>query len=300
MTREELIHKWLDHELNENELEAFKQLEDYKDLTKLDRALHHFKAKETDIDAAYTNVKSSIAETQTKNNSWLKPLLRIAAVLIIGFGAYFYTATPETNTIETLASHKTSIELPDTSSVTLNALSSLTFSQDSWEEKRTVNLKGEAYFKVAKGESFDVITKAGTVTVLGTQFNVKQRKNLFEVVCFEGSVKVVHKEYTRILKPGDRFLMLQGKLIEQNGSTQTEPTWIHNESSFKSMPVIEAIRELERQYDVIVDVSKIDTSQIFTGRFTHDDIKMALKSITIPTALKFHKKQDSIILTRGK
>ena len=35
MNREELISKWLNNDLNDQELEAFKNLEDYDDLVKL-------------------------------------------------------------------------------------------------------------------------------------------------------------------------------------------------------------------------------------------------------------------------
>jgi ferric-dicitrate binding protein FerR (iron transport regulator) len=46
----------------------------------------------------------------------------------------------------------------------------------------------EAYFQVKKGQTFSVNTTDGVVKVLGTHFNVKQRKNYFEVNCFEGLV----------------------------------------------------------------------------------------------------------------
>ena len=44
MTREDLIKKWLDHDLNPQELDAFKALEDHAELTRLDRNLKAFKA----------------------------------------------------------------------------------------------------------------------------------------------------------------------------------------------------------------------------------------------------------------
>jgi ferric-dicitrate binding protein FerR (iron transport regulator) len=42
----------------------------------------------------------------------------------------------------------------------------------------------EAYFQVKKGQTFSVNTTDGVVKVLGTHFNVKQRKNYFEVKLF--------------------------------------------------------------------------------------------------------------------
>ncbi len=297
MTREELIHKWLDHALTPQELEAFKQLDDYEELMKMHNALQSFKAPNVDVEAAYETVQSNRKNT-SKPTSWLKPLLKIAAILVIGFGAYMYATLPNLTTVETLVANKTLLELPDTSAVTLNAVSSLSYDKDTWNEQREVNLKGEAYFKVAKGATFHVVTEDGIVTVLGTQFNVKQRTHLFEVFCYEGSVSVTHNNEKVVLTPGERYLILDGKQIRNEKEMLKEPTWIRNESSFKSLPLREVIQEFERQYNVTVDVSGIDVSQVFTGSFTHTDIHLALKSITIPSQLKYQKKQKSIILKR--
>lgn len=297
MKREDLIQKWLDHALNSEELEAFKQLEDYEELTKMQTALQYFKAPEVDVDAAYTAVTTTKKEI-LKPTSWLKPLLKIAAILVIGFGAYMYATLPTLTTHETVAANKTRVELPDTSEVTLNATTSLSYDKDVWEEKREVNLAGEAYFKVAKGKTFSVITNDGIVTVLGTEFNVKQRNNVFEVFCYEGSVKVSYNDANVVLKPGQRYLIRNGKEFRNEEENLKEPTWIHNESSFKSLPLQEVIQEFERQYDVTVEAKNIDISQIVTGSFTHTDIDMALQSITLPLNLKYQKKQNSIILKR--
>mgnify|MGYP000138122773 CR=1 FL=1 len=297
MKREDLIQKWLDHALTPKELEAFKQLEDYEELTKMHSALQYFKAPEVDVDAAYNTVTTTKKDT-LKPTSWFKPLLKIAAILVIGFGTYMYATLPTLTTHDTVAANKTLIKLPDTSEVSLNAVTSLSYDEDTWEEKREVNLDGEAYFKVAKGKTFSVITDDGVVTVLGTEFNVKQRNDVFEVFCYEGSVKVTYNDTSVVLKPGQRYLILDGKEFRNEEENQKEPMWIHNESSFKSLPLQEVIQEFERQYDVTVEAKNIDTSKIVTGSFTHSDIDMALQSITLPFNLKYQKKQNSIILKR--
>lgn len=297
MRREELIQKWLDHALTPAELEAFKKLDDYKELTKMQNALQHFKAPEVDVDAAYNSVTTTQKET-TKPTAWFKPLLKIAAILVIGFGTYYYMTLPTLTTHDTVAANKTLIELPDTSEVTLNAVTSLSFDKDTWEEKREVQLEGEAYFKVAKGETFSVITDDGIVTVLGTEFNVKQRDDLFEVFCYEGAVKVTYNDTNVVLKPGQRYLILNGKEFRYEEENLKDPTWIHNESAFKSLPLQEVIKEFERQYNVTIEAQNIDTSEIVTGSFTHTDINTALQSITVPFNLKYQKKQNSIILKR--
>lgn len=298
MKREDLIKKWLDNELNTQELEAFKALEDYEALVKLSLSTKRFKAPEFNTQIELDNVLGAIKTTTQHSNNWLKPLLRAAAILAISFSVYYYTTTLDTN-INTLAAQKTTIELPDATSVSLNALSTLTYNKKSWKNIRDVELKGEAYFKVAKGSTFNVKTSSGTVTVYGTQFNVKQRENFFEVICYEGSVGVTHKSNTVTLKPGDSFLIIDGKIIAKEKETNLNPSWINNESYFKSMSFAHVLHEFERQYDVTINSQHIDTEQLFTGSFVHNNKELALKSITLPLNLNYSiENNNSIVLSR--
>lgn len=296
MKREELIIKWLDDELNPQELEAFKQLEDYEELVTLSNNLKRFKAPEynTSEELGVTLQRiNSVKQKQSKTN-WFRPIMRIAAVLAISFSIYYYTTTFDTN-VMTLAAEKTMVELPDASEVSLNALSNISYNKSKWNNNRDITLEGEAFFKVAKGSTFNVNTEQGTVTVLGTEFNVKHRNNYFEVVCYEGSVKVTDNNNIVTLKPGDSFLKIDGKLIAREKETSLNPSWINNESYFKSMPFAYVIREFERQYNVSIDPQNIDLKQLFTGSFSHNDLDLALKSITLPLSVKYNFKNETTI-----
>ena len=298
MKRENLIKKWLDNKLNTHELEAFKTLEDYEALVKLSNNTKRFKAPEYNTSLELNGVLNTISVSKKQTTYWLKPLLRVAAILAISFSVYYYTTNLDTN-ITTLAAQKTTIDLPDATSVSLNALSTLTFNKKNWTNVRDVELNGEAYFKVAKGSKFNVITSSGTVTVLGTQFNIKQRENFFEVICYEGSVGVTYKSTTQTLKPGDSFLIIDGKFIAKEKETKLNPSWINNESYFKSMSFAHVLHEFERQYDVTFNSQNIDLGQLFTGSFVHNNKELALKSITLPLNLNYSiEKNNSIVLSR--
>jgi ferric-dicitrate binding protein FerR (iron transport regulator) len=296
MKREDLIKKWLDDELDSQELEAFKKLEDYEALVKLSNSTKRFKPPKFNTSEELNTVLETINTTQQYSRNWLKPMLRIAAILAISFSVYYYTTTLDTN-ITTLAAQKTTIELPDETSVSLNALSTLTYNKKSWASIRDVELNGEAYFKVAKGSKFNVITSVGIVTVLGTQFNIKQRDNLFEVICYEGSVGVTHKSNTIILNSGDSFLIIDGEFIAKEKETKLNPSWINNESYFKSTSFAHVLHEFERQYDVTINSQQIDLKQLFTGSFVHNNKELALKSITLPLNLNYSiENNKSIVL----
>ena len=300
MNRERLIEKWLDNNLSEEEFKAFKSLEDYNALMKLSEGLSQFKAPEYNTSEELETILPKLEDKQApKKVSFLKPLMRIAAALVVGFGLFYYSLTLDTKITTDVAQH-TTFTLPDQSEVILNAESSLVYNKRNWDEDRSLELKGEGFFKVAKGKQFDVNTGAGVVSVLGTQFNVKQRNNIFEVICFEGLVAVTYNNQQTKLYPGDTFLLVNGKQIVNEKEEKQQPTWITGESSFRSIPLGEVIDELERQYGVQMQFDKelINTETLFTGRFTHKNLDIALKSITLPLHLEYRKEDKSIILSR--
>jgi ferric-dicitrate binding protein FerR (iron transport regulator) len=301
MQKELLIQKWLDGELSEAELKAFKKLPEYESYNKLSEKALLFKDTSYNVDLEFLNLKSKIKERDTSASKvrWIKPLLRIAAIFIIGLAVYYSPIYGDTTVVKTLASNTASVELPDKSSVKLNAESSLNYKKRNWKKNREVNLVGEAYFKVAKGSQFDVVTWSGKVSVLGTQFNVKQRVNYFEVTCYEGLVSVTYKNRVIKLPAGKTFKLIDGAVIEGE-SRDLAPTWANKYlSSFKSVPYSEVIKEFERQYNIKIEANNIDTDQLFSGSFTNTNKELALKSITLPLKLKYNKEDNTkIVLTK--
>lgn len=297
MERDELILKWLNNDLTSAELEAFKQLEDYEALTTLNAHLQGFKTKDYNVSEALETTLKAIETRKKAKKNWLPMLMRVAAIVIVCLGIFYYTTTLDTQ-VSTLIAEKQTIELPDASTVAINAQSTISFNKHDWKATRKISLDGEAYFEVAKGSKFDVVTPNGVVSVLGTKFNVKQRNNTFEVVCYEGLVEVVYGSYTEKLPAGHKFLILDGKLVANEKENVAKPSWIHNQSTFKSLPYKEVIAEFERQYDITIDTQNVNDSQLFTGSFTHNNLDVALKSITLPLKLKYTKTGKTILLQR--
>lgn len=288
MDKEYLIQKWLTDELSEQEKKAFEQLEDYPELKGIIENASNFKASNfSKVDDFQTFSERLEKDTvPVRKLNWIKPFLRIASVFVIGLTlSYFFLFNRDVE-INTLAGEKTTIELPDASTVIVNAQSEIQYSKSNWDIKREVELQGEAFFKVAKGAKFDVVTSEGTVSVVGTQFNVKQRGNYFEVECFEGVVKVTSQNATEQLTAGDRFRFSNGKVALEKTAYQN-PQWTKNVSSFERVPLSEVFSELERQYNIKVRMENISNDQLFTGGFVHDSLENALKSISEPLDLKY-------------
>ncbi len=292
-----LLKKWLDNELPSDELALFKEQEDYAGLLKLTKYVQHFKPTPLNTKEAYDTIVAT--RTKPKKLPFFKKhtttFARIAAVIALSFGTYFYTTSLNT-IITTHRAQKATFVLPDTSIITLNATSTSSYNKRNWENSRTISLDGEAFFKVAKGKKFTVNTPAGNVTVLGTAFNVKQRENYFEVVCYEGTVRVDHLQKSVILHPQDKFLVRNKQPVLQLKTTATTPSWTQNKSSFTSAPFKEVLNEFERQYHVTFQTENISLNELFTGAFEHTDKDVALKTICIAMGIKQRALNSKVIL----
>ncbi len=297
MDKEYLIKKWLNDDLTDAEKAAFDNLDDSKLNVAIIETSKQFKASGfSDIKdfntfkKHYNSRKKPILKLQ-----WIKPILQMAAAFIIGFGIYYFAFYNSSSSYKTSISQNMDVVLPDNSKVKLNANSQLQFDDDNWKDNRQVKLKGEAYFIVEKGNKFDVITNDGKVTVVGTEFNVKQRNNYFEVKCFEGIVKVTSNTIERTLHAGDTFQFLNDALVEEKTPLK-KPFWVAGVSSFKSVPFHLVVEELKRQYNISVSFENVDLTRQFTGGFNHKNLEHALLSITKPMGLSYELSSSNHVI----
>ncbi|MCD8270802.1 MAG: FecR family protein [Parabacteroides sp.] len=77
----------------------------------------------------------------------------ILFILLLSFGGYATSGWYKESTVVQIYSSlngKSKVILPDGSNVWLNTESTLEYSTSFWSKKRSVRLKGEAYFEVKK------------------------------------------------------------------------------------------------------------------------------------------------------
>ncbi|MBT8275789.1 MAG: FecR domain-containing protein [Bacteroidia bacterium] len=294
MKKKDLISKWLNFNLSDEELEAFNDLDASSSYHRIDRAAEYFRAPEYDADTSYLKLQNKLGH-QKKSRPLFTYFSGIAAVLVVAFGLFYLLNSA--NELEYLAENSTTKEftLPDTSEVTLNAGSSISFIEKDWASSRNLKLKGEAYFKVAKGEKFTVQTKQGSVSVLGTQFRVNDREGYFEVTCYEGLVRVSHGGNELDLQAGNTYKVF-GNTIINEVTALAIPSWLENKSMFKSMPYHQVIAELERQYDIKISGDSADSAILFTGSFSNKNLDTALQAITIPLNLSYTINGKNVVL----
>ena len=300
MKKEELILKWLDDEpMTAEELEAFKKLDAYNSVVKIGTDAKAFKAPSFD---EHNSLQDILVATRKKSDDFKKStvlpwILRIAAVFIIAFSVYLGMNYSSEEFISSEIAERKTLTLPDKSKVILNAVSTISYHEDKWNDQRKVRLDGEAFFKVAKGKKFDVITSAGEITVLGTQFNVSNRDAYFEVSCYEGLVGVTINNGYHQLKGGEALRVLDNQLIKVS-VTSDNPDWLQHRSNFKSTPFRLVIAELERQYGKNISLKNIDSDILFSGNFVHSDLNAALQSITLPMQLTYKIQNNTITLSK--
>ncbi|MCB4798666.1 FecR family protein [Neotamlana laminarinivorans] len=296
MNKEQDILKWFEGEISTADIKKRYPNEDFSVLEKAGFYAKQIEAPKVDAQAALADFKTRSFKKDAPKviPLQIKQFLRVAAILVVLLTSSYFLFFNNTKSINTEIAETKTFNLPDESEVVLNAKSTLDYNKKTWKTERNLNLSGEAYFKVTKGQKFTVKTEAGNVQVLGTQFNVKQRANYFEVTCYEGSVSVTSSQNKVVLKPGETFRIVDNKVVTVANANENAPSWLRQESSFKNVPLWQVVNELENQYNINVSTNSINANALFSGSFTHNNLNIALQSVTIPLKLSYKINDNNV------
>jgi ferric-dicitrate binding protein FerR (iron transport regulator) len=236
-----------------------------------------------------------------------KPMRRItvwrgvaaAAVLAVVAAGSYLTGSGGRESLQGLTNiyappgSKSVVELPDGSTVTLNAGTTIQYSGSFGVGDREVKLTGEAYFDVEKGKRpFLVSAKNTKVRVFGTEFNVKAYadEDFVETTLVEGAVSIIpdveHDRREIELKP-DQRAVVSGMAADKvdvslftDVNTLLYTSWKDPKWIIQSETLAGIARKLSRKYDVNI---KIDNAQLgeykFTGSFKDETIQQTLDII---------------------
>lgn len=285
-----LLAKWLAGELDDAGWAAIEQL---PHLAELNEAIAFIDTQ----DVPTPNLEQIRQKIESKkkpdNPRRMTPRvwMSIAAALILGVFVWFLSVDRPV-LLETAKAEQNEYTLPDDSHVILNASSSIQYYKGQWKKERTLLLEGEAFFKVQKGRTFTVETEQGDVEVVGTQFNVLSRWDVFEVVCYEGVVRVRTSSLDTLLSAG------AGIDINENGvqhfaSKEKAPGWLNRILTFRQKKLSFVFEELERQFDIDIDFSQINGRKRFSGGVPLDDKKLALEIVCKAMTLKYEFSSDN-------
>lgn len=227
----------------------------------------------------------------------LKWWLPVAAVfmLLLASGVFmrYYSKTVTTRSGEYLTH-----QLPDGSTVELNADTRLRYQPLWWSFNRSLSLSGEAFFMVQPGKQFTVLSDYAQTAVLGTSFSVYARNQNYRVICHTGKVEVVHRavqQNTRLV-PGQAVeLKPDGQLSRQDKPDLLDPIpWKTGLFEFTGRPLNEVLEEISRQYGVSVH-SHLKKMYYYTGQFQlSDPIAITLNLVCRPFGLTFVRDENGV------
>ena len=296
MENDELLHKWVNGTISEEELALFRQRPEYESLVQLYRNTDHLSAPEFDGEAMLQDILSQqkaapSAPAKGKRmflSTWMK--YGIAATVLLIAGWFLWSYSNQLVQYELAKGERMEGQLPDQSVFILNAGSSLAYSKKAWKTDRSLQLEGEAFFDVKKGSAFTVQTPDGNVQVLGTRFNVWSRQGMLEVQCHSGNVAVLSTDGKMIetLASNEALRLQAGAVTDKWPIPATEKVgWVEGISRFKKVPLSIVLDELERQYQVLIIAEEVNTNTVLSCNFQHQDLELALKTVVGPLGITY-------------
>ncbi len=239
---------------------------------------------------------------------WIRTMAAaVLAFAIFGAGLYFYSNRQIG--ISTEYGQMKNLILPDGSELVLNANSSVKYhSKFERAKPREIWLKGEAFFKVkhlhnkgniAKGDLFIVHVGGADIKVLGTTFNVKDRRGIVNVALLEGTVSVKaanDKHKGLIMRPGQLVYYDRTKdsIFLENGNITASQAWKDGLLIFQDLSVEELFKQLEDTYGYHAVFKNVDLKKKkISGTFSTGNYDNLLKGVGIALDISIKKEENS-------
>lgn len=266
------------------------------------------------------------AERKTNPTAWFNRFFKpskkmVAACISMAILVLFCLPVfkkPRVEPIETFDTYNTAtgeqktITLSDGSILKINVSSSISVHMGQQYRRVEMN-NGEVFFTVKpdSGRPFEVRTSKGLVRVLGTAFNVRDRRGLVAVAVDHGKVQVwrTPKESGDMRIRALTLLSGQGADIDANGriapvhtcDIQQVLAWQQQEVVFKNTPVISVLEELALYHDVNIKLAREELGQKrITGTFNMRNLAQTLKIIVSAASLQMKTDTSRNITLSGK
>lgn len=196
---------------------------------------------------------------------------------------------------------RVNFSLPDGSSGWLNSGSSLKYPV-YFSDTRDVELSGEAFFDIQKNERkpFNVKTADLNISVLGTRFNVSayQGDASSSVVLESGKVRLSSKGAQNVveMKPDEKVVYnnTQKELKKTSVNSAKYTSWKEGKLVFRNDPMKEVANRLSRWYNVDIEVSQKESSDLrLRATFEDEEIEEVLRllKLTFPIDYKFEERK---------
>ena len=200
---------------------------------------------------------------------------------------------PVTSTLFAPMGSRISFSLPDGTQGWLNSGSSLEY-QIPFNNNRQVAILGEAWFDVVHNANhpFEITAGDSKIKVLGTKFNLNAypEENYVEVVLEKGKVEfsVTGLSSGIEMKPNERLVFSEGAINIGVTDASKFAAWKEGKLVFRSDPMSEVIRRIERWYNVDVELVDKDLEDyIFRGTFQDDSLEEVLRYLSMTSPIRY-------------
>lgn len=290
MENKEVLLNWLEGNLTDDQVEreiGSEEFQLYKKIIDASAKWKSPKRKSTHREAFLRKMQS--VKKRKANTSIL---LKYAAVFLIGVSSVLLFFTNQ-NIITANGNTKT-VSIFDGSTIKLAPNSSLSYNSVLYFFNRKVTLEGNAFFNVIPGNSFTVNSPNGEVSVLGTSFNIIDREDYFNVVCFTGKVAVKANKQEVILKPLEGFENLSNKKSKFNNASKDPSNNSYLYLNQVPLPIV--LKELSNFYNVTFNTDAVSLEGTYNGLLINDNIELALKNVLYPFNFDFEWQKDNFVV----
>lgn len=237
---------------------------------------------------------------------WMRTAAAVLLFGLLSLSLLLYTQKQEILVTTTYGQIKT-LTLPDGSVVTINANTKLHYPKN-WDKKeiREVWIEGEAFFKVnhlhqsgdiKASDRFIVHAEKLNVEVLGTSFNVNNRRGLVKVALLTGRValKVKGLENQEVkLQPGELGLYQENTpvIAKKKVDALDYALWKSGKLRFNNTPLSEVLTLIEDNYGykaILKDPAAGNRKLSGTFLFSSEDA--LFKAISISLGVTIQKDQ---------
>lgn len=260
--------------------------------------------KKIDTATAWRKLERKIKRDKIKRTVW-SFTRNAAAILLPLFLMFQYVLQPllkdapiqELITLHSAPGIVTKAILPDGSEVWLNSQSEITYPRQFTEDNRTVELVGEAYFKVVANDKnrFDVVTSDNTVvSAYGTEFNINAYTDdaQFTVTLASGYIAVALDQQTKseALIPGQKAIINSklNKLSIDAADTYVETAWKDGKMVFRRESIRNIAAKLSRKFGVTIEVKgNVTDDYQLTATFTNESLEDILELLKLSASVDY-------------
>jgi transmembrane sensor len=300
-----ILDSWLSQsERNRQQFESYRRI--------FTASTRHYKEAESltinaDHEWKYFQEKMNTTKrvtTPTSGGNWWK--MAAAILVLVVSGLLINYLIYKNDLLYESGSTITTVILPDSSKVILNRLSSILHKPSFNEEKRLVELEGEAFFDIKPDQTkpFIIETQHGVVEVTGTSFTVSAYDSLdrvevsvqsgtvnFSIPAINETVKLSAGQTANYQDGGERIETATNK-------DRNFYAWSTRELVFENTPLTEVLATLGKVYNVtFAGTEGISAECVVTVSFRNQSLESVLNVLESTLGVTFTVDGSRVTIT---